>query len=72
MSLFNNSTVRHLDLIVFITADVGSLVIQSLGGAKAATAAKSNHSADEGGRIMVGGIIFQLGECLHATPRSTT
>ena len=63
----SNAELR-LDLIIFITADVGALVIQSVGGAQAATAAKDGDNAEQGGRIMVGGIIFQMGKCDRFPP----
>ncbi|THH26450.1 hypothetical protein EUX98_g7737 [Antrodiella citrinella] len=46
--------------ILFVSADVISLVVQAVGGAKAATAAKNHTDANAGGRIMLGGIVFQL------------
>ncbi|THH21776.1 hypothetical protein EUX98_g8284 [Antrodiella citrinella] len=46
--------------ILFISADIVSLVVQSIGGAKAASAAEDNTSATLGGNIMLGGIAFQL------------
>lgn len=47
-------------LIIFIGFDVASLVIQSVGGAKASTAVKNHQSAEPGGRIMLYGIIIQM------------
>jgi len=46
--------------ILFVSADIISLVVQAVGGAKASTAAKNHTDAEPGGRIMLGGIAFQL------------
>jgi hypothetical protein len=52
----NNST----DSIIFCSADFVALVVQAVGGGMAATA-NTRAGADQGGKIMLGGIIFQLG-----------
>lgn len=51
-----------LDLIIFIALDLAALTVQSIGGARASQAAENNEDADPGGRIMLGGIILQMGE----------
>jgi hypothetical protein len=47
-------------LIVFISLDLISLVVQAIGGAKASTAAENNQNADPGGHIMLYGIVLQM------------
>ncbi|TCD70330.1 hypothetical protein EIP91_003959 [Steccherinum ochraceum] len=47
--------------ILFVSADIIALVVQAVGGAQAATAARNRTDAEPGGRIMLGGIAFQLG-----------
>ncbi|KDR83263.1 hypothetical protein GALMADRAFT_239130 [Galerina marginata CBS 339.88] len=46
--------------ILFCTCDVISLVVQAVGGGKAATAAGNDMDPTPGGHIMLGGIVFQL------------
>ncbi|PRP84083.1 putative RTA1 domain protein [Planoprotostelium fungivorum] len=48
--------------IIFLVCDVASLVVQAVGGAKAAGGARTNDSnaANDGAHIMMGGIVFQL------------
>ncbi|KAJ4488398.1 RTA1-domain-containing protein [Lentinula aciculospora] len=46
--------------IFFCSADVISLIVQAVGGAKAAGAVARSTSPVMGGRIMLGGIVFQL------------
>ncbi|KAF9648845.1 RTA1-domain-containing protein [Thelephora ganbajun] len=46
--------------IVFLTADLVSLTVQGVGGALAAIAAGNHKDPEKGGRIMLGGIIFQM------------
>ncbi|KAF9790457.1 RTA1-domain-containing protein [Thelephora terrestris] len=46
--------------IVFLTADIVALTVQGVGGAIAATAAGNNKDPTMGGRIMLGGIVFQM------------
>lgn len=46
--------------IAFLTADIVALTVQGVGGAIAATAAGNNKDPEMGGRIMLGGIIFQM------------
>ncbi|KAJ3741899.1 RTA1-domain-containing protein [Lentinula detonsa] len=46
--------------IFFCSADVISLIVQAVGGAKAATAVARGTSPVSGGHIMLGGIVFQL------------
>lgn len=46
--------------IAFLTADIVALTVQGVGGAIAATAAGNNKNPEMGGRIMLGGIIFQM------------
>ncbi|KAF9033577.1 RTA1 like protein-domain-containing protein [Panaeolus papilionaceus] len=46
--------------IVFCTCDVISLVVQGVGGGKAAVAAGNDMDPTPGGHIMLGGICFQL------------
>lgn len=55
----------QLDLAIFVTFDLGALVIQSIGGAKASSAAKNGTNADDGGRIMLYGIIVQMSKSIH-------
>jgi len=45
---------------VFVTADLVALTVQGVGGALAATAAGNNKDPEKGGRIMLGGIVFQM------------
>ncbi|WRT65303.1 uncharacterized protein IL334_002246 [Kwoniella shivajii] len=47
-------------LAVFVTADVISLVIQAVGGGKAAVAAQLGTSTKSSTKIMLAGILFQL------------
>ncbi|KAF8532742.1 RTA1 like protein [Gautieria morchelliformis] len=47
-------------LIIFISADVAALVVQAVGGAKAASASNNNRPATTGAHIMLGGIFLQL------------
>lgn len=46
--------------ILFCSADVISLIVQAVGGGKAATAVALNTSPVLGGHIMLAGIVFQL------------
>jgi len=46
--------------IVFVSADVVSLVIQAIGGGAASAAAHNHKSADKGGHVMLVGIILQM------------
>ncbi|KAI0954415.1 hypothetical protein AcV7_007655 [Taiwanofungus camphoratus] len=46
--------------IIFCSFDVIALIIQAVGGASAANAVNSNNNPAKGGRIMLGGIAFQL------------
>ncbi|KAJ4501828.1 RTA1 like protein-domain-containing protein [Lentinula lateritia] len=46
--------------VFFFSADVISLIVQAVGGAKAAGAVAQNTSPVSGGQIMLGGIAFQL------------
>ncbi|KAF4617304.1 hypothetical protein D9613_006279 [Agrocybe pediades] len=46
--------------ILFCTCDVVSLVIQGVGGGKAAVPADNGEDPTPGGRVMLGGISFQL------------
>ncbi|WVW79820.1 hypothetical protein I302_101790 [Kwoniella bestiolae CBS 10118] len=48
-------------LAVFVTADVISLVIQAIGGGKAAVAAQEGTDTHAATKIMLAGILFQLG-----------
>ncbi|PVG04551.1 RTA1 like protein [Serendipita vermifera] len=47
-------------LIIFITLDLASLIVQAIGGARASSAAQRNEDAEVGGRIMLYGIITQM------------
>ena len=49
-----------IDAIVFVTADLVALSVQGVGGGLAAVAAGNNKNPEKGGRIMLGGIIFQM------------
>jgi hypothetical protein len=51
-----------IDLIIFISLDLISLIIQSIGGASASQAAEQNKDAGPGGRIMLYGIVLQMSE----------
>lgn len=46
--------------IIFCSCDIIALVVQAVGGASASTAAEQHRNADQGGHIMLGGIVFQL------------
>jgi len=46
--------------IVFVTADLVALTVQGVGGGIAATAAGNHKNPEMGGRIMLGGIVFQM------------
>ncbi|PPR07632.1 hypothetical protein CVT26_001700 [Gymnopilus dilepis] len=46
--------------ILFCTCDVISLIVQAVGGGKAATAFSAGRDPNPGGHIMLGGIAFQL------------
>jgi len=46
--------------ILFCTCDVISLVVQAVGGGKAAVASGNDMDPTPGGHIMLGGIVFQL------------
>jgi hypothetical protein len=45
---------------VFVTADLVALSVQGVGGGLAAAAAGNHKNPEEGGRIMLGGIVFQM------------
>lgn len=45
---------------MFVTADLVALSVQGVGGALAATAAGNNKDPEKGGKIMLGGIVFQI------------
>ena len=45
---------------MFVTADLVALSVQGVGGALAATAAGNNKDPEKGGKIMLGGIVFQM------------
>ncbi|KAL4243408.1 hypothetical protein ABKN59_001269 [Abortiporus biennis] len=47
-------------LIVFTSADIIALIIQAVGGANASEAVQDGRDPAKGGRIMLGGIAFQL------------
>ncbi|GAA5855634.1 hypothetical protein JCM8547_001626 [Rhodosporidiobolus lusitaniae] len=47
-------------LALFCTADLIAIVVQAIGGAKAALALKNDDSSESGTHIMVAGIAFQL------------
>ena len=49
-----------IDAIVFVTADLVALSVQGVGGALAAIAAGNNKDPEKGGKIMLGGIVFQM------------
>ncbi|KAI0327744.1 RTA1-domain-containing protein [Cubamyces sp. BRFM 1775] len=46
--------------VIFCSCDIIALVVQAVGGAKAATAVQDNQDPNPGGNIMLGGIAFQL------------
>jgi len=46
--------------IIFISADVVSLVIQAIGGGAASAAAHNHKSAEKGGHVMLVGIVLQM------------
>jgi len=46
--------------VIFLTADLVSLTVQGVGGTLAAIAAGNDKDPEKGGRIMLGGIIFQM------------
>ncbi|KAL7284369.1 hypothetical protein ACG7TL_001659 [Trametes sanguinea] len=53
--------------IIFCSCDVVALIIQALGGAKAASAVEDFEDPTPGGNVMLGGIAFQLGAiCIYA------
>lgn len=54
---------------IFIGCDVVSLVIQAVGGADASISFQQGRDPEKGAKIMVGGIIFQIGECPNAEVR---
>ncbi|KAI0954416.1 hypothetical protein AcV7_007655 [Taiwanofungus camphoratus] len=58
--------------IIFCSFDVIALIIQAVGGASAANAVNSNNNPAKGGRIMLGGIAFQLGADMFAGSHRTT
>jgi hypothetical protein len=49
--------------VVFVTGDVISLVIQAVGGGQA-SAAETLEDANKGAKVMVGGVMFQMGTYL--------
>ena len=53
-------TCFRIDSMIFISADVTALVIQAAGGAMASIA-DTPAGAEQGGKIMQGGIVIQLG-----------
>lgn len=57
-----------LYLIIFLTVDMVSLVVQGVGGGMAGKAFSKKQSTDTATTIMVGGIMFQLvSTCIFAT-----
>lgn len=57
-----------LYLIIFLTVDIISLVVQGVGGALAGMAFSKKQSTDTATTIMVGGIMFQLvSTCIFTT-----
>jgi hypothetical protein len=53
-------TCALIDLLIFITLDLASLVVQAIGGARASAAASNDEDAEPGGRIMLYGIVTQM------------
>lgn len=51
-----------VDSIFFVSCDVVSLIVQGVGGGIAASSDDDRAAADLGGNIMLGGIVFQLGQ----------
>ena len=45
---------------MFVTADLVALSVQGVGGTLAAIAAGNHKNPEKGGRIMLGGIVFQM------------
>ncbi|KAI0035666.1 RTA1-domain-containing protein [Vararia minispora EC-137] len=45
---------------LFISCDLIALVVQAVGGAMASQAVRSGRSPEQGGHIMLGGIVFQM------------
>ena len=58
--LFASLITFLLDTIVFITADVAALIVQAAGGAMVSIA-DNPEGSEQGARIMVGGILVQMG-----------
>lgn len=58
--MFVSLITLSLDTIVFITADVAALIVQAAGGAMASIA-DTPEGSEQGARIMVGGILVQMG-----------
>jgi hypothetical protein len=50
-----------IDSRIFLSCDLIALVVQAAGGAIASTA-KTHEGSANGGKIMLGGIVFQLGK----------
>ena len=50
--------------IIFISVDFVSLAVQAFGGAKASMSFKHGKDPEGGAKIMVWGIILQIGECI--------
>ena len=48
------------DLIVFLTLDTASLIVQAIGGASASRAAETGGDPEPGGNIMLYGIVTQI------------
>ena len=49
------------DTIVFIIADLAALIVQAVGGGMAASS-ETEADAERGARVMVAGIIVQMGK----------
>jgi hypothetical protein len=50
---------------VFVVGDIFSLVVQALGGAMAASESEDLVKANKGARVMVGGVLIQMGTFVH-------
>ena len=51
---------RFTDLIIFVTFDLSALIVQSIGGSQASSAARKGTDPNPGGRIMLYGIVLQM------------
>jgi hypothetical protein len=49
------------DSRIFLACDIVALIVQAAGGAMASSA-ETSAGSDQGGKIMLGGIVFQLGQ----------